>query len=583
MDASAFTAPLRAMTNEAQRAKAGVNDAFTGMGQKLGATLGSMGGKIAAFGLSLPQLLGITSIQQIGSQLNQTLEQELELGHLNDLLGTSVEWLSALRTVASENSVSGEQFTQALNRMNQTLGRAIEGSSEARETFSALGLDWRQMRDQGFERNFMAIADAFGAIEDRSVRARLAVELFGREGGSRMLRQFQEGGEGLRRAMADARGRGAITTAEDQQRFRDLDNAIDRITTNWRQTWVDFMSTTAPALTRLFNRIADILEGPRLRTLLLRASAPQASGLMDLGSMLPRSDRFWMGGLFGNEGTSLADGSARAMARWGEAWSGLMRGQILSDAEIDGILSEAERRQANAPEQGRRFVEWIRTITGGLEQAASGLGNFQRDIDRFRNRLEEQTQTWGLSGTALDLYRLRQAAVTDKQRAAVDALEEEARALDRLREASAQLTRQYAEGQRITDQMRGPLETFAAELERLQELFGLGLSTEGQGLTAEGFQAASVQAFLRLERELMGGINERRLPQMMEAGSAAATSLINQQQSAQSLEERMLAVMQEARRVADQTAENTARMAAALERLLRDRPELLPLLQGGAR
>jgi hypothetical protein len=203
---------------------------------------------------NLPAALGLSSIEGVFSRLNDTLERELDLGFLNDQLGTSIEFLSTLRTVAGENSVGADQFSAGMARMNQVIGQAIMGGESEIATLERLGLTMEEIQNQNFEETFMKAARGLAAITDRAVRARTAMELFGRQGGGNMLR-FVTGLDG---AFSDAQSRGGFTTEEDLRRFKEMDDAIDRMTTAWENMWRRWLSAVAPTLTDLANGMSGV-------------------------------------------------------------------------------------------------------------------------------------------------------------------------------------------------------------------------------------------------------------------------------------------------------------------------------------
>lgn len=231
----------------------GMESALEGIFGRMGAALKFPG--ISLGFESLATALPLQAARMFINQFQESATAAENLGFLNDQLGTSVEWLSALQTAAGESGIETQQFTASIGRLQQTLGQAALGSSEAQGTFSRLGLDWQRLRGQNFEFVFSQVAESLSQIDDRAERARLAVELFGREGGQRMLRLFQDGARGVDRAIVDVQGRGGFLTQEALDRMLAADNALDRMSTSWNNLWRDFNVAVAPAVTESLNGI----------------------------------------------------------------------------------------------------------------------------------------------------------------------------------------------------------------------------------------------------------------------------------------------------------------------------------------
>lgn len=252
VDAGSFGTGVNSMVKDTQRAEKSVRAGFSGMEQAVDGALGGVGASMSLFGMrvgfqSLSVASVVNSLKQTWSGLQETLGQEIDLAFLNDELGTTLEWLSSLRTLASENSTTQEQFTGAMQRFNQQLGQASLGSSEAIRAFQRLGLTVEELQGLSFEQKFQRAASALAGMEDRTQRARLAMELFGRGGAAGMLRLVDNLGERLQ----DVRERGGFTTQGANQRFQELNTSIDRMSTTWSNLWREFLGTTAPLVSRV--------------------------------------------------------------------------------------------------------------------------------------------------------------------------------------------------------------------------------------------------------------------------------------------------------------------------------------------
>jgi hypothetical protein len=329
---------------------------------------------------NLPAALGINSIQGTFSRLNDTLERELNLGFLNDQLGTTVEWLSSLRTVASENSVNADQFASGMERMNQVLGQARLGSSEALETFTRLGLSMEQIESQGFQETFMQAARALSQMPDRAARARTAMELFGRGGAANMLRFVRD----LDQSMADVQARGGFTTAEDLARFEEMDNAIDRMATRWETMWKNWLSTIAPAVTTLLEGLTPDANAPEGSTQSMAAAFWGGFGTGLRQMLLTGFAPDVVAGILAPAGAPTAPpGGAQAAAAQGGSAGPSGFGTFLAGLEnqirgVFGAMSDVAREMMEAQREAARIIE----------QTQTPFERFQADVTRYNELLQ---------------------------------------------------------------------------------------------------------------------------------------------------------------------------------------------------
>jgi hypothetical protein len=215
-----FSGGVNRMLNDADRLERRVGGAFS-------RTAGIISSRGAALITSLPVAAGLGAIQQAVNGARQTIEQDLNLGFLNDQLGTNIEWLSSLRTVANEAGIENQAFAVSIARVNQMLGQARSGNVQALASFQAVGLSLEQIQNGNFEQTFMDVARGLAEIPDRAIRAQRAVALFGEEGGRRLLRVVGD----IDRALGDVQARGGFITDDDLESLERMDAAVDRFTT----------------------------------------------------------------------------------------------------------------------------------------------------------------------------------------------------------------------------------------------------------------------------------------------------------------------------------------------------------------
>ena len=96
--------------------------------------------------------------------------------------GISVESLSELAYAADLSGTSLEGLETGVRKMQKTLVNAAAGSSSAQDALKMLGLTIKDLDGMSPEQQFKKIADRISQIEDPTVRAAAAMEVFGRSG-----------------------------------------------------------------------------------------------------------------------------------------------------------------------------------------------------------------------------------------------------------------------------------------------------------------------------------------------------------------------------------------------------------------
>lgn len=545
-----------------QRGAAQVIASAKGMESSLEGVFGRMGAAVKFPGLSLGfesvvSAIGIQSGRQFIDKFQTTVDENLELGFLSDRLGAPIEFVSALQTVALESNVTAEQFSTSLDRMNQTLGQASLGSTEAQSTFTQLGLSWQNLAGQRFDQNYMQVAQALSQIENRAERARIATELFGRGAGQTVLRMMNEGAGGLARALADVQARGGFITDADRARMDAADNAMDRLTTNMRNSWREFVVSIAPAVTTALSAIntgvtsigdsTRSLFGDLARLRDLLPSPPEIPGLQegppgpeafmgpnqeagftagrwmrrfmpmgseavaDLGqsiaSVLPDSIQERMTAVYQHSTEMLALMSQRAAEL--ETAFDPSRMLVSSEAVTASLQSQAY-------ESARLLEIWneLADLEAGEEADNTAASANTRAVDQATAALQRQAATFGLAQDEIRRFDLVAGGATDSQLRAFDLMLEKVNLLksaekERI-EIEQQLARAKAEAARAQAVANLPAAfQMASQLHSLEKRFSAGMLTPDQfGMNLAGMFGRMGQEQAPLLGSLSAGSTE---------------------------------------------------------------------------
>ncbi len=175
-----------------------------------------IGASITGIGLAItaPFLVGLRHFVEIGSEMRD----------MADRTGLAVEALSELRYAAEQSGAAGEDLEKGLRAMDEFMVNAARGSPGALQTLELLGITFRELNEASREQRFEIIADALSHLEDATLRAVIAQDIFSRSG-ARLMPMLRGGADGIRGLRAEARRLGLSLSGEDvaaAEQFGDL-------------------------------------------------------------------------------------------------------------------------------------------------------------------------------------------------------------------------------------------------------------------------------------------------------------------------------------------------------------------------
>ena len=144
-----------------------------------------------------------------------------------DNIGISTDALQELRFAADLSGVSQERFDKALQKFTIRIGEAAAGTGEAKDAFNLLGISVldAEGRLQSTETILNQVSDALSGIESPTERARVAYNLFGREGVA-MVNLLAKGSAEMETMRQKARDLGLVL---DEDLLRNAEKAQDEL------------------------------------------------------------------------------------------------------------------------------------------------------------------------------------------------------------------------------------------------------------------------------------------------------------------------------------------------------------------
>lgn len=183
LDARPVSQALRGVKGLFQNLKSDLGGMFKGLGGMAGGAMaGAAGAVVAAF----------------AKATHDAIEYAHEIKDLNEETGIGVESLQAFARIVSKTGGDAETANAGLQRFTVKIGEARSGSEDAQQAFEKLGISLKDSNghSKSTETILKEVADKIKAIEDPTLRAQIAFDLFGRSG-IKLVGALKEGAKGL--------------------------------------------------------------------------------------------------------------------------------------------------------------------------------------------------------------------------------------------------------------------------------------------------------------------------------------------------------------------------------------------------
>ncbi|MGE4340609.1 MAG: phage tail tape measure protein, partial [Pigmentiphaga sp.] len=173
--------------------------------------------------------------------------------------GVSAESLSELGFAAEQSGADLTTLEAGLRRMQRAIGEAIDGSQTAVDALAALGLSVKNLTGLSPEEQFKLIADRIAEIEDPTLKAATAMELFG-DSGTMLLPLMEQGAAGIEALQRQARELALTISTEDANAAASLTDALNILWRVLKQGVFTIGSALAPALKDFAERAASVIK-----------------------------------------------------------------------------------------------------------------------------------------------------------------------------------------------------------------------------------------------------------------------------------------------------------------------------------
>lgn len=437
--------------------------------------------------------IGLQAVQGVLTFARETINAADQLDEMSERTGIAVQTLSELEYAAKMNGKTLDDVQSALNRVSVKATDAATGNKTAALAFDALNISVKNA--DGSMRTSLEITedigDAFRGIQDPTLKAALAVEIFGKQGPTLvpMIEKLQD-------ARKEARELGAVVGPEFAQQAAEFNDNMDRLTFMAKGFAGAILSDVLPALSDMFTEFRTGM----------KVFGSFGSAMWNIGTTNPFKTPLEHAKDYAAEVSSL-EASIKKLDATGTAYDRMNANRLRDQLESTRKLAQYFKEISGYQEvgAGRGFINPpmvkpdqpdAKKILDELAKANKQLTDAEREA--LRQEQERKTILQSLNDEVtkmvqgeeqLTIAKLRRLGATDqeiaqaeammRQRAQLSAadreLEEATKRQTQLEQEAKRSKEQLAEaGKRVFEETRTPAEKLNMEMARLNDLLDQG-------------------------------------------------------------------------------------------------------------
>jgi hypothetical protein len=171
--------------------------------------------------------------------------------------GFSTEALSELKYAAEISGANIQALEKGVKRMAKTITDADEGMATYIRSFDRIGIKVEELRGLSPEQQFDKIAKSIAAVEDPTIRAATAQDIFGRAG-TQLLPLFAAGEKGLDALRKKARDMGIVFDQEAANKAATLQDSLTTLKGSFQGVTMSIASALVPVITSLVDKVSSV-------------------------------------------------------------------------------------------------------------------------------------------------------------------------------------------------------------------------------------------------------------------------------------------------------------------------------------
>jgi len=181
-----------------------------------------------------------------------------EIAKMAKKTGMSTEALSEMKYMADMSGTSLSGMEVGIRTMQGAITDASFGLATYTRAFEALGLNIEEVKAMKPEDQFWVIAEAIAAVEDPTLKAATAADIFGRSG-TELLPILAEGKEGLAKMKQEAKDLNVVFDKESAAAAEKFQDSKERISKALAGLGAEIINDIIPILTKYMEKLVTIV------------------------------------------------------------------------------------------------------------------------------------------------------------------------------------------------------------------------------------------------------------------------------------------------------------------------------------
>lgn len=204
----------------------------------------------------------IASVDAIITATKEQIDYADSLGDVAARSNQAAEALSAYEYALGFSDATLQDYTAGLQKLEQNMAAASEGSKEQALVFETLGI---QLREQdGMLRNsgdvMLDFADVMAGMANGATKTQLAMDVLGKSAGPALLPFLSQGKDGIEEFTAEAEKMGLVVSTEFSNAAGELNDNLDKLGSVTTGLWRSFADGLTPALVDVSNAMIQAAE-----------------------------------------------------------------------------------------------------------------------------------------------------------------------------------------------------------------------------------------------------------------------------------------------------------------------------------
>ena len=163
-------------------------------------------------------------------------------------LGMSTDAYQELEYAMGQVGVEEKAMERGLGRLNQRMGRAVEGNENLQEAFGNLGYSMQEIEELDTDEAFMDIINRLHEMDDAQQQSALASEIFGTKMARDLMPAINEGGEEIEKLREEAHDMGIVMDEEAVKASEEFEDAMDNLSRSFKGIFQQLAQELIPVL-----------------------------------------------------------------------------------------------------------------------------------------------------------------------------------------------------------------------------------------------------------------------------------------------------------------------------------------------